>query len=390
MDRDDELDDPEPHIAAEFRQAFPTWAALRAEVDARARYPEFGVDRAVHQILGADFLSRLHRNEPWILHGSMSLPPRPPRDFRWPADFQAPDVEGIDQAYVMPRTAFDIDLYAPGIDTRARRAEDPAAAYGAGVEAAVRDACAPADRPSDPAGRGLGGLVQYRPGQLRRSANGQLMGTVIAQPVDPRFRDARPVDDPIAIEVDIKPGSKQRFTSPPEPCLRPLVALALPGFQPVQPRLYPIANQIADKVALLTGPPSTARAVPAGPWHRYKDLFDLHFAIRTCPMSPRLLRDAIADNWNWQRLPDGLPRPYRLYAQPPLQPGEPPIPWNEGIDRLRAAFPQLARYPSFDAMAAEVGAYVDAVTATPTRSPAADLQPLRALESPAGPDLVPS
>ena len=73
-----------------------------------------------------------------------------------------------------------------------------------------------------------------------------------------------------------------------------------------------------------------------------------------------------------------------------MQPEDPPIPWNQGVDRLRAAFPQLARYPSFDVMAAEVGAYVDAVTATPIRSPVTDLQPLRALESPAGPDLVPS
>ena len=142
-----------------------------------------------------------------------------------------------------------------------------------------------------------------------------------------------------------KPGSKQQFTSPPEPCLHPLIALALPGFRPVEPLLYPIANQIADKVALLTGPPSTARAVPAGPWHRYKDLFDLHFAIRTCPISPQLLRDALADNWNWQRLPAGLPRPYRLHAQPPNAARRPADPLEPGRRQVARGLPAAGPLP---------------------------------------------
>ncbi len=384
----DEAGDLEPHVGAEFRQAFPTWAALRGEVADRARYPEFDTDRAVRQILMADFLTRLSRDEVWIVQGSLGLPARPPRDMDWPADFRVPGVTGVDQAHLLARAAFDIDLYAPGIDTRTRTAPDPAAAYGAAADAAVRAACAPADRPSDPAGRGLGGLVHYRPGELVVRPGGKVTGTVIAQPVDPRFPDVRPVDDPVAIEVDISPGSGQQFTSPPDRGERPLVALDLPGFEPTRPLLYPLADYLADKIALLTGPPISHRPLPAGPWHRYKDLFDLHFVLRTCRIEPHRVRTAIATNRNWRRLPAGLPRPYRLYGQPPHQPGEPAVPWHEGVEKLRASSPQLARYPSFAAMSTGIATYVDTVAASPSPH-RGELGPGRQPGPPGGATLAP-
>lgn len=42
---------------------------------------------------------------------------------------------------------------------------------------------------------------------------GKLMGVIIVQPVDPRYgaRDLVPVDDPIALEIDIKPPNRVRL-----------------------------------------------------------------------------------------------------------------------------------------------------------------------------------
>jgi hypothetical protein len=55
-------------------------------------------------------------------------------------------------------------------------------------------------------GLGLGGLVRYS-ADVRVYDNGKIMEVIVAQPIDPRYGpdQARPVDDPIGLEIDIKP-----------------------------------------------------------------------------------------------------------------------------------------------------------------------------------------
>jgi hypothetical protein len=177
------------------------------------------------------------------------------------------------------------------------------------------------------------------------------MGTIVAQPIDPRYstRDLHAVDDPIIIEIDIKPPSKAPFRGEPESSTRPLTAITLTGVTPAMPRLYPTAAQLADKLCLLTGPPVSLRNAPTGPWHRYKDLVDCYFLIRTVPMDAAAVRHALDTNWNLTRLGvDAVPNPYRLYGQPPARAGEAAVPWREGCVNLAVTNPQLRRYPHFD------------------------------------------
>ncbi|MEU7935245.1 nucleotidyl transferase AbiEii/AbiGii toxin family protein [Micromonospora echinofusca] len=350
-----------------FRDAFPTWRDLRAHVAAVARHPEYNEDRALHQILMADITTRLSTQGEWLLLGSLSLPARVPVNLPMPGDLRVEGISNIDQAYLLPRTAFDLDLYAAGV-ARQLDPADTGAGYGAGVREAIAAVTAPAGHPAAESGRGLHGLVAYIPGSLRQYDNGQVMGTITAQPIDPRYSigSLRPVDDPITIEIDIKPPSKISFPGEPEPSSRPITALTLPGFHPVQPRLYPVADQLGDKLCLLAGPPISLRNAPAGPWHRYKDLVDSYFLIRTTPMAAAEVRRSLQTNWNLRRLdPPVLPHPYRVYGQAPVPAGEPEIPWRDGCAHLVKSNPQLARYPSFEAMVAKVGRFVDTVPNSP-------------------------
>ncbi|MBM0233186.1 hypothetical protein JNW91_15735 [Micromonospora sp. STR1_7] len=346
-----------------FRDAFPTWRDLRAHVAAVARYPEFNEDRALHQILMADILTRLSTQGEWLLLGSLSLPTRVPLNLPVPDDLRVRNVPDIDQAYVLARTAFDLDLYAADVASGLGSAST-GAEYGAGVRAALGAVTAPAGHPAAESGRGLQGLVAYLPGDLRQYDNGQVMGTITAQPIDPRYSTGslHPVDDPITIEIDIKPPSKIFFAGEPEASTRPVAALTLPGLLPVQPRLYPVASQLGDKLSLLTGPPLSLRNAPTSPWHRYKDLVDSYFLIRTTPMVASEVSRSLKTNWNLRRMdPPVLPRPYRLYGQAPVLVGEPEVPWREGCANLVKSNPQLARYPGFEVMVAEVGRFVDSV-----------------------------
>jgi hypothetical protein len=350
----------------EFREAFPTWRDLRAHIAAVARYPEFNADRALHQILAADLATRLSTQGEWLLLGSLSLPARVPVNLPVPEDLRIGGISDIEQAYLLPRTAFDLDLYAAGVAAELDP-RDTGAGYGAGVRAALAAVTAPAGHPAAESGRGLQGLVSYLPGQLRRYDNGQVMGTIIAQPIDPRYStgDLYPVDDPITIEIDIKPPSKIDFPGEPEASTRPISALTLPGFRPAQPRLYPVADQLGDKLCLLAGPPISLRNAPNGPWHRYKDLIDAYFLVRTTPMSGAEVGRSLETNWNLRRMdPPTLPHPYRVYGQAPVPAGEPEVPWREGCANLVKSNPQLARYPGFDTMVAEVGRFVDTVPHT--------------------------
>ncbi|GAA5207574.1 hypothetical protein [Streptomyces thinghirensis] len=116
--------------------------------------------------------------------------------------------------------------------------------------------------------------MRYTAGELNIFPNGQVMGIVTATPVDPRFgpRHTPTVDDPIPIEIDIKPPAKVAVTGGPDTAHRPVSPIDLPGFTPFQPSLNPAVNQLADKLTLLTGKPRGLRNEGDRPWHRYKDV----------------------------------------------------------------------------------------------------------------------
>lgn len=363
---DPSLDDVE-HLTPSFREAFSTWSSFRSYLNDHAAYPEYDVRRAAQQVLMADLSARLPgvTDGKWLLLGSVSLPARVDPGWQWPAGY--PDRSPITPGQVMARPAFDLDLCyrePPGSGT---------ASYGEVAQAAVHAIAPPDHELRGGFGRlGLGGLVRYS-SDLRLVAEGrQVMGIVRAQPVG---RDGqRPVDDPITIEIDIKPPTKVVFDGPPEQARQSFVGINVPGLAVPQMPMYPTENAFADKAALLTGPPTSLRGPVADSWHRYKDLLDLYYLTQTVPLNSDRLSTALADNWNFTRMErGGLPNPYRVYGDATrtgdeFARSEPPIDWTQGVDQLRTAAPQLAIYPDFEAMSTEVGRCIDGVTTTPTGS----------------------
>ncbi|GHF91770.1 hypothetical protein GCM10018790_81100 [Kitasatospora xanthocidica] len=175
------------HLDGTFREAFPQWRDFRQTVADRARYPEINEQRALQQILMSDLAHRITADQDlgWLLIASLTLPVRP-ADGMWPEDFRVPGVTDIAQQYLMPRSAFDLDLCASAVTD-----PDPVRAarlYRDAVESAVRRVAAPPGHVGTEHGVGLGGLVRYTVGDLNTFPNGQVMGIVTAQPVDLRFR----------------------------------------------------------------------------------------------------------------------------------------------------------------------------------------------------------
>lgn len=337
-----------PHLLPEFRDRFPTWSDLTSAVAQQASGPEFDSSRAMQQLIMTDLLAGLNqRSHEWHLLGSLALPVRPHPDDTWPATMR-PSQAGPHPAYCMPRTAFDLDLFAHSL--RHRDAHD----YGHEVLAAIHDIAPAISQPGRTSTAGLGGLLRYSANALTVHDNGQVMGTLNALPVDDRYGPSRAVAvaDPIVVEIDIKPPSKMVYVGPPDVSHRSVTALDLPGLMPVTPTLFPISNQIADKLVLLTGPPTSLRGENTTAWHRYKDLIDLHYLISTCRVDGDLLRQAMHTNWNWNRMDtERPPVPYRVYGQTPLAaPDERQVPWEAEIDALRHRWPQLRAYPHFSAM----------------------------------------
>ncbi|WP_331758870.1 hypothetical protein OH782_42490 (plasmid) [Streptomyces sp. NBC_01544] len=357
------------HLDGTFREAFPQWRDFRQMVADRARYPEFNEQRALQQVLMSDLAHRITADQDlgWLLIGSLALPARPAGN-SWPADFGVPGVTDIPQQYLMPRSAFDLDLCASAVtDPNPDRA---AQLYRGAVEGAVRRVAAPPDHAGTAHGIGLGGLVRYTVGDLNVFPNGQVMGIVTAQPVDPRFgpRHTPVVDDPIPIEIDIKPPAKVTVTGGPDAAQRPITALDVPGFTPFQPLLNPAVNQLADKLVLLTGKPRGLREAPAGPWHRYKDVFDAYFMLQTCQIDADHMREAVNSNWNLGPMGmDRVPAPYRFYGQDATGSG-PVVPWKEGLDGLRVGSPQLHQYPDWDQIREKLGAFMDSLPTAPSGS----------------------
>ncbi|MET7913918.1 hypothetical protein ABZU45_37590 [Streptomyces avermitilis] len=106
--------EPNAHISAQFRETFGSWGQFHQFVAERASTAEFDADRALHQILTADFATRLMAVTPhdWLLFGSLALPVRPSTEDSWPVDLVPTQETAVEPAYVMARSAFDLDLSA--------------------------------------------------------------------------------------------------------------------------------------------------------------------------------------------------------------------------------------------------------------------------------------
>lgn len=310
-------EDPSAHLTSDFAAAFPAWGDLRYYIDRHQALPELGTHRLLQQILSADFAQRLAAVEAhdWLLMGSLSLPPRAADD-RWRADVRR---DGVHPSYTTARAAFDLDLCAR--DLTDADPEQAARLYGTTVERLVKTVAAPTEEPGTAHGLGLGGLVRYSISHLTVHPNGQIMGVVSAQPRDTHlaFRTTIPVDDPIGVESDIKPPAKARFDGPAESSQRSMVAIEVPGMAVYRPALFPTANQLADKICLLAGPPASMRPnSPTGPWHRYKDLLDCYYLIQYSRIRVADMQTALTSNWNLARTGlSELPTPYRVYGNGP-------------------------------------------------------------------------
>src|SRR5262249_32284547 len=139
-------------------------------------------------------------------------------------------------------------------------------------------------------GIGLGGLIHYSSIDLRILPPGRVVAQVTAQPLDPRCSsvlDLVPADDPLTVHIDLSPPGSAAFTGPAEDAKRPLMAIAVPGFADVRPHLYPTIHQLADKLIMVALPHWNP------PWHRFKDLFDLHFLTTNCDITAAELRAAL-------------------------------------------------------------------------------------------------
>jgi hypothetical protein len=356
--------DPAPHIGSEFRDAFATWADLRSFVAGRAQSPAFDVDRALHQLVMVDFTTRLYQvpGMNWMLFGSLALPARVAPTTALPASFRSGEADSVDPAYAMARSAFDIDLSVMDVD---QDGSTTGQQYGQRMAAAVRAIAAPTAEPGSPVGIGLGGLVRYVVNDLTELPEGKVYGTVMAYPIDSRYGPLRAptVDDPLAVELDLNPP--KATTQPLEAPRRSLLGLDLPGLHPVQPGLYPTVDALADKVSALAGPPKTGRA-QAPNWHRYKDLFDIHYLITACELDAEALRTAIARNPNMGRIGlDRLPTPYELFRESGRG-GEAALPWAQEYEHLRQGSAQLRHYPKFDQLRRDVSTFVDSLASAPS------------------------
>ncbi|MDT5025415.1 MAG: hypothetical protein QOE61_1841 [Micromonosporaceae bacterium] len=343
--------DQSRHIGPAFRDTFATWPDLIGFLHTHADTPEFDVDRALHQLVMTDIAARLVQAEPfgWGPARLVSAPRSTGATHRKPP--------GVAPVYATARPAFDVDLCATVIPA----ATDPDGTVD--LRVATRELRHAAEHVIDVTadarpghGVGLGGLVHYSSADLRELRPGRVVAQVTAQPIDPRSSSSAhyvPVDDPITVHVDVSPPGAAAFPGPPEPAQRSLLAITIPGFAPFRPDLYPTTSQVADKLTALVVPHINP------PWHRFKDLFDLHYLISLCDLDTGRVRAAIGTNPNLVRndLID-LPQPYRLHGHLPGA-GEPAVAWRSKYEQLRAGHPALAGYPPFGDVLAEIVEFRD-------------------------------
>lgn len=346
------------HVGADFVSEFKTWNHLQRWVNDQCDHPAYGPARGMSQLLMADVAARVAEvPSDWMLIASLTLPARVPSDIRWNPNLRFGVESNIGDAYAMARNAFDLDLCAVGVDRDLQAegftGEARDTEYGRRVLDRVREVICPIESNND-RGIGLGGLVRYSDAGLETKPGGQVMGQIKVTPIDRRRPLGPAVADPVLLEFDVKPKSKVVFKGEPQQTEQSMLGLDVPSFVAAPLSLYPNENQFADKLCLLTGPPTTMRAGVSGPWHRYKDLFDIYFMTQTCRFDGARLKDAIENNWNWKRIDGPLPTPYDVYGRD----GVNVVPWDRECEKLRSAHPQLGRYPSFEGMRLAVGELV--------------------------------
>ncbi|WP_350280780.1 HAD-IB family phosphatase [Kribbella sp. HUAS MG21] len=331
----------------QFRGAFPRWARLIGRLQ-EVSTPHFPVDRAKRQLAVGDFLSQLNRDgDAWKNTGSNPLPAYAEA---WSGTTDAG--AGVDQVYAMARTANDLDVYNDAIGHL------PDDEYLARVRESVIAVAPLRHNPLD-GGEGLGGLVRYTTRNVEVAGRGHAVFTIDVQPVDDSRGPLglRRDGDAFTIEVDVKMPTMIQQSSEPERARRSIVGVQLPGLKPIRPLLRPVADLAADKMAALALQPGVGDGIAAP---RFKDIADLYYIARTCPVDGAKLRKALAENWHWREAGrTGPPHPYRFYGQAPARDDETEILWDQGFRQLRARIPQLQEYPEFKEMTETIGAFLD-------------------------------
>lgn len=331
----------------QFRGAFPRWARLIGRLR-EVSSPTFPVDRAMRQLVVGDFLSQLNRGgDAWKNTGSNPLPAYAES---WPGSTDG--ASEIDPVYAMARTANDLDVYNDAIGHL------PDDEYLARIRESVLAVAPIRQNPLD-GGEGLGGLVRYTTRDVEVAGHGHAVFTIDVQPVDDSRGPLglRRDGDAFTIEVDVKMPTMIQRSSEPERARRSIVGVQLPGLKPITPLLRPVADLAADKMAALALQPGVGDGIAAP---RFKDIADLYYIARTCPVDGEKLRKALAENWHWREAGrSGPPRPYRFYGQPPARDDETEILWDQGFRQLRTRVRQLQDYPEFKEMTETISAFLD-------------------------------
>ncbi|MFD7156803.1 HAD family hydrolase [Kribbella sp. NPDC059898] len=328
-----------------FRGSYPTWSRLMARLR-EIGTPRFTADRAMRQLAGADFLSQLnHGTDAYEKTGSDALP-------GYAEAWSGTSGSGIDPVYELARTANDLDLYNGALGDLTDEQ------YLDRIRADILAVAPLRQNPVDGA-PGLGGLVRYTTRNVEIAGNGHAVFTIDVQPVDDSRGPlgVRAAGDRFSIEVDVKMPTMIQRSSPSERARRSIVGAQLDGVRPITPLMRPVADLTADKMAALALQPGVGDGIAAP---RFKDIADLYYIARTCPVEGDALRKALSENWHWKEAGlSGPPRPYRFYGQPPAPSHETEILWEHGFAQLRERIPQLREYPEFATMVETIDTFLD-------------------------------
>ncbi|MGZ0150750.1 HAD family hydrolase [Kribbella sp. WER1] len=328
-----------------FRGSYPTWSRLMARLG-EVGTPRFSADRGMRQLAGADFLSQLDQGaDAYEKTGSDALP-------GYAEAWSGTTGSGLDPVYEMARTANDLDIYNGALGDLTDEQ------YLDRIRADILAAAPQRQNPVDGA-PGLGGLVRYTTRSIEIAGNGHAVFTIDVQPVDDRRGPlgVRADGDLFSIEVDVKMPTMIQRSGESERARRSIVGPQLDGLRPITPLMRPVADLAADKMAALALQPGIGDGIAAP---RSKDIADLYYIARTCPVDGDTLRKALAENWHWKEAGvSGPPQPYRFYGQQPAPAHETEILWDHGFQQLRNRIPQLREYPEFQEMVGTIGTFLD-------------------------------
>lgn len=288
-----------------FRGAFPVWSRLMARLKDSST-PRFSVDRAKRQLIGGDLISQLNQGgDDYEKTGSDPLA-------AYAETWDGTAGTGVDPVYQMARTANDLDIYNGALGHLT--AEE----YVDRVRADILKVAPIRQNPLDGA-PGLGGLVRYSTRSVEIAGSGHAVFTIDVQPVDDSRGPLglRAAGEKFSVEIDVKLPAMIQRSSESERARRSVVGVQLDGLKPITPLLRPVADLAADKMAALALQPGVGDGIAAP---RFKDIADLYYIARTCPVDGDKLRKALSENWHWREAGrSGPPHPYRFYGQQPAR-----------------------------------------------------------------------